>query len=222
MKTLTYLTAVGLIVWNFLPISSLAGEEAFTTHTSQVLPAQFQLTVYDLNPKPEHVRELDGKTLATRAATAEALLSALTQLGEARILYRIDQPVDLASAQIQVGSSEPLVTGVRTSGSGQPIKTVTYHNLGLIVRLSSDPAEARQTNAVVKLSIQLSLPVPSKTELAPGVPATTTRTMSIQHSEVLVFEKPLVAVSVYSPDSDSQAVPKAYLVRYVFRPPAKD
>jgi hypothetical protein len=62
------------------------------------------------------------------------------------------------------------------------------------VRLSGDPPTEAAKNLDVKLSVQLAVLAPSKIELAPGVPAMATRSLSNQHSEVLKFDGPLVAI----------------------------
>lgn len=188
---------------------------------SQILPAQFQATVYEVKATADRVGALDGKTLATKAATAEGLLSVLTNSGPARILYRVDQPVNVLSEKILVGSSEPVITATRISASGQPVNTVTHQNVGVHVRLSAEApsGEAKGRNPGVKMSMGLSVLVPSGIELAPGVPATTTRSMSIEHEETLEFDQPLVVVTVYSEATQTQAIPTAYVIRYLFRRP---
>src|SRR4051794_38953553 len=74
------------------PAGPAAPEKAESTN---VLPAQLQLTVYELRTTPELAAKLDAKTLADAGATADSLLEKLAPAGKTRILYRIDQPVNL-------------------------------------------------------------------------------------------------------------------------------
>ena len=56
--------------------------EPTTERSWEMLPAQFQATVYEVQGAPEQLRSLDEKALASQADTPEALLSALTQVGK--------------------------------------------------------------------------------------------------------------------------------------------
>ncbi len=187
-----------------------------------VLPAHFEATVYEVQAPAERLRSLDAKTLTAKAATVEKLRSALSAVGTVRVLYRIDQPVDVYSEQITVGGSEPVVVGARVNSAGQSIKTVSYQNVGVIFRLKAQaPAKAAdRKGAVVTMSVQLAALAPSGTEIAPGVNATATRTVSLEHSEPLRLGRPGVMLSVSSTASDAQAPPAAYVIRYLFSPPA--
>ena len=73
--------------------------------SSEILPAQFQATFYEVQAASNLVSSLDAKSLAGQAATPEALLQALGKVGAARVLYRIGQPVNLFSERILLGSS---------------------------------------------------------------------------------------------------------------------
>jgi hypothetical protein len=181
-----------------------------------VLPAHCQVTVYEVQAEAARFGELDGKALAAKAATAESLLSALSAVGTARILYRIDQQVNVCSERIMLGGSEPVVTGARTTSSGQVIKSITYQNVGLIVQLK---AKAASKEPMVTMNVELSALTPSDTEIAPGVKATSTRTVALEHSEPLQFGHPLVMLSVSSTSADPKVPPAAYVIRYLFTAP---
>jgi hypothetical protein len=60
---------------------------------------------------------------------------------------------------------------------------------------------------------------PSDIEIAPGVKATATRTVSLEHSEPLQFGHPLVMLSVSSTGADAKAPAAAYVIRYLFTTP---
>ncbi len=193
-----------------------------TQRSAEVLPAHFQATVYEIQAAADRLGALDAKALAARAATAEELLSALASVGTARILYRIDQPVNVYSERITIGGSEPVVTGARMSGTGETVKSITYHNVGVIVRLTAKAPskESNRRDPDVTMAIQLAALAASNTELAPGVKATATRTLSLEHSEPLEFGRPLVMLSASTLAAGAEAPPAVYAIRYLFSPPA--
>lgn len=108
-----------------------------TQHSAEILSAQFQATVYEVQGTSERLGSLDANALTSQAATPEALLSTLAQTGEARLLYRIEQPVNVFSTTITIGSSEAVVTGTRATTTGQAVNNISYQNVGVIVRLSA-------------------------------------------------------------------------------------
>ena len=105
--------------------------------SAEILPAQFQATVYEVQAAAERLGSLDDKVLTRRAANPETLLAALGQTGKVRLLYRIEQPVNVFSASSIIGSSEPVITGTRTTTTGAAINMISYQNVGFIVRLSA-------------------------------------------------------------------------------------
>jgi hypothetical protein len=192
-----------------------------TQQPTEMLPVQFQATFYEVQADADRVGALDAKALARQAATPEALLKALSGTAKSRILYRIDQPVNVYSERITVGSSEPVVMGTRMNPGGQAINSIRYQNVGVIVRLSAQtpPPDANREAPDVKMAIQLAALAPSETEIAPGQKATATRTVSIEHSEPLEFGRPLVMLAVSSSSAAEQVTPAVYVIRYLFSPP---
>ena len=185
------------------------------------LPAHFQATVYEVQTTPEQVSSFDGKALTSQADTAETLLKALSEKGKARILYRIDQPVNVASERIQIGEKQQVVTGKRVMANGQSINSITYVNVGVLIQLSTrDPAgDQAQRTPEVSLSAELSALTESDKELTSGVKMITPRNLKFEHSEALQFERPSVTLSISSASSEDQAAPVAYVVRYRFSAP---
>ncbi len=187
----------------------------------QVLSARFQATVFEVQAPEDRLKGLDAKALTAKAATVEKLLSALSAVGTVRVLHRVDQPVNVCSEQITLGGSEPVVMGARISPAGQVIKSVTYHEVGFIVRLKAPPPAkpADPKGTVVTMAVQLAALAPSETEIAPGVKAAATRNVSLNHSEPLTFGRPVVMVSASATAVGAEAPSAAYVIRYVFSPP---
>lgn len=188
---------------------------------TEMLAANFQATFYEVQAAADRVGALDAKALARQAATPEALLKVLAETGNARILYRIDQPVNVYSERITVGSREPVVVGTRKTNTGQAINMISYQNVGVIVRLSAQKplSEADHPEPNVSMSVELAALAHSDIEMAPGQKAVTTRTVSIEHSEPLEFGRPLVMLAVSSASSAEQTTPTVYVIRYFFSPP---
>jgi hypothetical protein len=186
---------------------------------SDVLPAHFQATVYEVQADAERLGSLQGEGLAKSAATAEGLLKALGAFGTARILYRFDQPVNVFSESLQVGTREPVVTGTRMTSSGQSINSVQYHSVGAIIRLAGriPPPETKRKRPEVTLAVELSVLSGTGTEIAPGLKAPSIRNVSMQHGEELEFGRPRVMLAVSSTSTEPKQPAAIYVFRYVFK-----
>jgi hypothetical protein len=71
---------------------------------------------------------------------------------------------------------------------------ITYHHVGVIVRLSAQkaPQASNRKDPDVRMAIQLAALTPSDTELALGEKATAIRNISVEHSEPLVFGRAVI------------------------------
>ena len=205
--------------------------------SAEILPAQFQATVYEVQAAAERLGSLDDKVLTRQAATTETLLAALAQTGKARLLYRIEQPVNVFSTRIIIGSSEPVISGTRTTTTGGTVNSINYQNVGFIVQLSAQAAPKDQDTAapVVTTAIKLSILSPGEKEIAPGQNESVIRAMSLDHSGALELNQPQVLLAISSNafssfrrfaeanrGAETRAAPVAYVVRYQFSPTAQD
>jgi len=183
-----------------------------------VLPAHFQATVYEVQAYSNRLSSIDGKSLAKQAGSADSLLKALSAYGPAKVLYRFDQPVNVFSESLTLGSREPVVMGSRTSQRGEAINTVTYQQVGAIIRLSGriPPKETRRQGPDVTLSAELAVLGNSDVEMIPGRKATFTRNLSIDHTEELAYGQPRVMLAVSSTATDQQQPATLYVIRYLF------
>ena len=204
--------------------------------SAEILPAQFQATVYEVQAAAVQLGNLDDKVLTRQAATTETLLAALGQTGKVRLLYRIEQPVNVFSASSIIGSSEPVITGTRTTTTGAAINMISYQNVGFIVRLSAQgpPKDNNAAAPIVTTAIKLSVLSPGEKEIAPGQKESATRIVSLHHSAPFEVDRPQVLLTISSnavsgfrrsADSGGRAeapiTPVAYVVRYQFSPPAQ-
>jgi hypothetical protein len=202
--------------------------------SEHTLSAQFQATVYEVRAPAERIAGFEERSLTDHAATADALLTALARTGEARVLYRTDQPVNVFSTMTTIGSSEPVVTGSRTTVATNRINSIGYQNVGLVVRLSAQPPPRGESNPApnVNMAVKLSVLYPGENELAPGQKETVARSVTLGHSEVLAFNRPRVLLAISSnvlslarvstkrgANAEKSAAPIAYVIRYQFGSP---
>jgi hypothetical protein len=183
-----------------------------------VLPAHFQATVYEVQAYSNRLNSIDGRSLAKQAGSADSLLKALSVYGPAKVLYRFDQPVNVFSESLTLGSREPVVTGSRVSQRGEAINTVAYQQVGAMIRLSAriPPKETRRKGPDVTLFAELAVLGHSDVEMVPGMKATFTRNLSLEHTEELAYGQPRVLLAVSSTSSDEKQPPALYVIRYLF------
>lgn len=186
---------------------------------SEVAPARFEAAVYEVRVPEARLAELEAPALEARAATVPDLAKALGEFGETRLLYKLDQTVNLYGESIVMGSQEPMVTGSRRMDSGPAINTVTYQEVGLIVKLAADPPapDAPRKEPAVQVNFELSAMTDSGVEIAPSVKAQRIRNLQLSHSETPRFGRPMVLLHVAAAPGNAEAPPTAYVIRYVFR-----
>jgi hypothetical protein len=186
---------------------------------TDVAPARFEAAVYEVQVAENRIVDLEAEALETKAVTLQDLAKALQDFGKTKLLYKIDQTVNLYGENIMLGTREPMVTGTRKTDTGGAINTITYQEVGLIVNLSANPPppESPRKGLHVQVHFQLSAIAASSVEIAPEVKASSIRNLQLSHSETPRFGKPLVLLNVASPTGGDKAPPVAYVVRYVFR-----
>ena len=142
---------------------------------------------------------LDFKALE-RARTPELLLSALYEAGKPRVVYSINQPVNVFSDQIMIRTNKPMVTATRTGRDGEPINSYTDHSMGVSIRISAQPPprEAKREGPDVTVSFNLSAEAPGDTELGLGQKCAGFPMISQEHNEPLELGRPRVILAMGS------------------------
>ncbi len=198
---------------------TLAVREKESPPSSRILPAQFQATVYEVQAVAERLNTVDGQALARQAASAEKLLKALSEMGETKILYRFDQPVNVFSETLRIGTREPVVMGSRATANGSVINSFQYQDVGAIIQLSAGtpPTEGKRKGPEVKVSVELAALSDSGVEMVPGRKVVSTRNVSLSHNEVLEYGRPRVMLVVDSSSNDEKKRPVMFVIRYVFK-----
>ena len=157
-----------------------------------------------------------------RASTPELLLTALNNAGKPKVLYRIDQPVNVFADEVTIRTNKPIVSGTRWSSDGGAINSYTSHSMGINARISAQapPKEAKRKGPDVTVSFDLSDEAPSGVEFALGQKCTAFPTISQEHNEPLEFGPPRVILAMGASSAVEQAKPFVYVVRYQFSSPA--
>lgn len=204
---------------SFTPRSrTSSGSPARPPAPADVAPARFEATVYEVRVPEDRIASLDARSLEAKAGTAQALTKALAEFGHARVLYKVDQTVNLCGESITLADDEPMVTGSRTSASGDSINSVTYRNVGLKIDISASApvSDGQRKGPNTQVVFHLAALEDSSVELAPKVRAKSVRTVDLCHSEVPRFGQPSVQLNVSAATSEPVAQATAYVVRYVF------
>jgi beta-lactamase regulating signal transducer with metallopeptidase domain len=189
-----------------------------TTPPTNVAPARFEATVYEIAVPENRIADLDAVKLESAASTPQSLAKALEPFGAAKILYKVDQIVNLYGETITVGTQEPMVTGTSMrAGGGGPVNSISYTSVGLITRISATPgAAAKSKEPEVQLNFQLSSLTSSDVEMATGVPVQRVHNVALSQSGTPKFGKPTVLVTVSAAGASEKTPPIAYIVRYQF------
>jgi hypothetical protein len=185
---------------------------------AEIAPARFEATAYEVLVPADRAGKLDSAALTAKAADPDDLCKALAEFGPTRILYRVDQPVNLYSENIMIGSREPMVTATRKTDTGQSINTVQYQQVGLIINISAGPPpkDSDRKGLDVQMKIELAAIGQSAVEISPQAKTAVIRNVAIDHSEPLRFGRPFVMLNVTYPPKDEKGTAAVYVIRGLF------
>ena len=174
-------------------------------------------TIYEVHLPSESALGLDAAGLARAAGNPADLQKTLATLGEAKVLYRVDESVRLSGDRIQIGSRVPMVVGTGRTGPGGAAGTVQYQSVGAILKVAGQPAPDGDITA--KLELEISALTESAVEISPNTPARVRRKVEMAHNGPVTPGRPVVLVSADagSPDAKGRAV--AYIARIVLGAP---
>jgi len=193
-----------------------AKRPAGASPAAELASARFQATVYETRVPETGVGAFDARSLAAKAATAEDLQKALEGCGKTKVLYQVDQTVNLADDRIHIGKREPFVTNTRVTDRGQAINTIQYEDVGVIFQIAGKPT-AGGLDATVR--IEMSALTDSGKPVSEKVSAVTVRSVQLGHHGPVELGRPVVLVSVDASSKDDQGNAVAYVCRLVFGEP---
>lgn len=188
------------------------------TPPARVAPARFEATVYEVQMPENRIPNLNAHVLEGRAKTEQEMAKALADIGKTKLLYKVDQTVNLYGENITLGTSEPMVTSTRMDLRGNAINSITYQKVGLMIRVSAKPPspEAKRKAPDTQVNFHLSALADSGVEVAHNVKASVIRNVELNHGETPRFGKPCVLLNVSTEGGGAATLPTAYVFRYVF------
>jgi hypothetical protein len=178
----------------------------------QPATARLEATIYEVRVPPAKVGDLD----ATLLADAASLPRALEVFGSAKVLYKVDQVMDLAKDAVEVGTRQPTVTATRMTDAGRAVSTVQYQQVGAIFQVSRAAAEPPDGQGDVQVDIEISALTESGAAISEGVPAMSVRNARMVHRAPLVLGRPFILLTVDAASKDAQGNAVAYVCRAVF------
>lgn len=192
---------------------------------NEIAPARFEASVYEVQVPQARIDDLDALALEARATTPQSLIKTLGEFGETKILYRIDQPVNLYVESIVLKSSEPLRNPDREPS--QPVDPAVstrfriggaYMQTGLTVNISANKLQQPDHGeGVGVLQVNFQLTGLAGVESAPDVKSARNMEVTLNQSSVLKFGKPTVLFNVSNPRGAENAQPVVYVICYVFK-----
>jgi hypothetical protein len=184
---------------------------------TDVAPARFEATVYEVQVPDDRIAQLNAQALEAKAATPRDIEKALAEFGKTRVLYKVDQPVNLYRESIRIGSHEPMVIGSGVSERGGTFNTVQYRETGVIFTISASPAAKDAKRGLdVRLSAELAALSAGTVEITSGAKAAVIHTASFSQSGPVRYGRPAVAISLSAPSAGDEGSPVAYVVCYMF------
>ena len=210
---------------------------------TDVAPARFEATVYELEIPENRIADLDAAKLESAAATPQALAAALGAFGTPKILYKVDQTVNLYGENITLGTQEPMITGTSQRPTGGPVNSISYTSIGLVARISATappnnssrgdltpwssaapqstapPNNSSRGDPNVRLNFQLSVMADSGVAISENANANRIRNVQLSQSGTPKFGKPSILVTVNAASAGEKSRPVAYIVRYLFTQP---
>ena len=183
----------------------------------ELTSTRFQATVYETRLPEKGIGAFDSQLLAAKAGTAADLQKALTACGKTKVLYQVDQTVNLAEDRIRIGKREPFVTNTRRTERGPTINTIQYQDVGIIIEVSGKPTGSGLDATV---GIEMSALTESGTKISENVNAATVRSIELGHKGPVQLGRPVVLVSIDASSKDADGNAVAYVCRIVFGKPA--
>jgi len=185
---------------------------------ADLLPARFEATIYEVRVPADRAGELDSSALAAKAPKAEDFAKALAALGPTKIMYTVDQVVNLYRDNIKIGTREPMITNTRKTESGQVINTIQYQEVGAIFVIAGGPPprDSKRKGIDASVKVELATLSDSGVQIAADVKASAMRNVGLTHNGPVEYGRPFVILSVNSTSKDAAGNAVAYVCRGVF------
>ncbi len=175
-----------------------------------------QLVVFEVELPVDVMHEIKTNELTARAETLTTLSAALKDLGNVRMLYRLDQMVELRRGRdvtrLTIGAQMPFVSGTTVSDSGQTSNSVQYRDVGCIVKLRGGWHTPPRGSS--RIDLELSSVTESGVELGNSVKAPVFRKLVQRFDGPIRAGTPIVLLSIDGSAKGDTA--SAYVTRIQF------
>lgn len=115
---------------------------------------RLQIEVFQLDGPPANLAKLDVDQIA--AGTPADILARLAELGQARLLHRLDTRVDLGRQMtVRASNRVPVVQDITKNNEGQPSRSVSYNDMGLSVSITGAWTEDADEAVWARLNCEL-------------------------------------------------------------------
>ncbi|MFQ5804895.1 MAG: hypothetical protein ACE5I3_00430 [Phycisphaerae bacterium] len=172
--------------------------------------------VYRLGLSAEEVVQIDAAALAQAASLVE-FDEAVRALGDASVLYRVDQTVNLRErGRIRIVADQPYVTGSSRTKDGRLLRSVSRHDIGAEFRVWGDWAPQGASKLVhLSLDVEVSTVEGSQVEAGSDVTAPVFRKVEQHHSGPVELGQPVVLLNLDGACTDRSGRAVAFITRAV-------
>lgn len=182
----------------------------------EMFAAQFRATIYEVEAAAGAGGSIDAKALEKQAGTAEGMLRALSKAGTPRILYHFDQPVNVLSQNLSVGTRDPIITGSSVTPQGGKLNSISYEQIGANLRLSGVASAGKFPEVTVAAELSLIAHGGVADKIASGMKTPSFRKVSVESQGELEFGEPRVMLVVDSASLDQDRPAVIYIICYRF------
>jgi hypothetical protein len=179
---------------------------------------RFEAAAYRLALSTENAVRIDAASLA-EAGTLVEFDEALRALGDAQVLYRVDQTVNLRQhRRIRITADEPYVTGSSKAKDGRPMPSVARRDVGAEFDFAGEWAPGGGSKLVhLWLQVEIDALEESRVETVSDVAAPVFRGVEQQHGGLVGFGRPIVMLSLDGACTDRSGRAVAFITRVVLR-----
>jgi len=181
---------------------------------------RFQAILCEVSLPAEGAADIDAERLAAAPGDVKGFMAKLSALGASRILYQLDETVDLhAPSRIRAGSRVPFVTASRVTESGRTVNAVQYMAVGADCRIAGRPVKDTDPPCMqVEVKVELSTVSESGVSVSEKVKGVATHQATLLHAGPVALGRPFVMVTMgpaaKGKGKDAEAI--AFVCRAVF------
>lgn len=175
---------------------------------------RFEATVFQVVVPAERTVGLDSKKLAAEGATPGKLFKMLRELGDAQMLYRVDQAIaaDGKRTDMRIGRDTPYVSSTQISGAGQVSTTVARRQVGGEFRIRGTLGGADDPSRLqIELAIEIAVLSNSVVQVGPAGTAPVFWSVEQNYRGGVKLGQPFVLLSVDGASTTGPGQPLAFV-----------